>query len=103
MGRMQNMFKGSAMGLGCLFQLALGFLYAHAVANGIHAWTGIWLPISYLLGFGLASSPFIGTILAIVSAVKVWDWSVLHSVFIFVLLPLVGLFVWGLIIKIFER
>lgn len=103
MGRVQDMFKGSAMGLGCLFQIGLGFLYMHAIAQGIYTWTGIWLPISYFIGFGLASSPFIGTILAVVSAVKVWDWSVFYSVFIFVLLPLVGLFMWGLIIKIFER
>lgn len=103
MKALKNFFKGSAMGLGCLCHLALGCLYAHAIANGIHAWTGIWWFLSGIIGFMLALSPFLGTLLSVISAVKVWGWSMFYSISVFVLLPLVVLFIWGLLIKIFDR
>lgn len=68
---------------GCIFFITIGIIQIMAVLGALQDWLGIPKLITWFIAAPIAFTPIIGSIVAIMGAIKSFKWSVFGSVIIF--------------------
>jgi hypothetical protein len=68
--------------------IGFGLLQISATIAGLKYWFGGYATAAFIIGIFLGPIPFLGGILGIVGAMKVWNWTFLGASALFLGLPL---------------
>lgn len=89
--------------LGALLYMAMGIVQFVAAMDGLNYWLGSnHLFISFVGGLIIAYTPFVGTIVGVLGAIKVWHWGWVESLLLF-FGPFLSLFVIGYCSDYFDK
>jgi len=82
--------------------IIVSFIQFTAISAGLKEWIGLpWIivtPVSFIL----ASLPIIGTIIGVIGAIKIWHWSLIQAIALFIW-PLLIVLIYLLIFLIKEK
>ena len=94
--------RGLLTQIGYLGYFVLGLFYMVAISAGIQVWFRIELIFAFIIGFFVAQMPLVGTVAAVMGAMKAWNWTLLYSLAVFVAAPLIVATIFGSFLGLFR-